>query len=474
MSRGQGPMSAGTARLGLLARIADHVDSFEDRIVQRRRGLTGSPLAALVAGAGGGPEADARLRPSYAAPSPTARGSDPEAAQPSPHGDDGDDDGGGAGVLESSECGFADVGSHLRAFLDSGGWDTCAIEQHDQGRACASRPVRRQMVSGRRGWQRVRRACGSEGVMVRGWVSEHLRGEPPAMRVRIVAIEMPTARNLSDSDEEFADRVTAALVPPEEDREGLFGVLRAESTSAASGAPAQTLLPVGALLRASLLRGSLDRRLLRECDASCELSLVSAPSQEVGGGGGSTRPIGMLSAGGRGSEASQLEWPVCGVSSALATDLRFANRANLRVRIQLLGLRHLHSTLLLESREPAARGVCLGARLSSIQGRAWADRRVREGVSRARSGDQKGALERYDAALELCPRHKEALVARGAALANVGRHAQALQDLDLALKIDPADRNAQKYKEITRRRAMEEAGVGAADAKRIRRTTSAG
>ena len=35
-------------------------------------------------------------------------------------------------------------------------------------------------------------------------------------------------------------------------------------------------------------------------------------------------------------------------------------------------------------------------------------REVRDGLSRARQGDQKAAIERYDAALELCPQHKAA------------------------------------------------------------------
>ncbi|CAJ1348290.1 unnamed protein product, partial [Effrenium voratum] len=73
-----------------------------------------------------------------------------------------------------------------------------------------------------------------------------------------------------------------------------------------------------------------------------------------------------------------------------------------------------------------------GTRLSRTQSRSWADRRVREGIGKARSGDQKAALERYEAALELCPQHKEGLVGRGAALANLGRAREALRDFDAA------------------------------------------
>ncbi|CAK9090320.1 Hypothetical protein SCF082_LOCUS42604, partial [Durusdinium trenchii] len=76
------------------------------------------------------------------------------------------------------------------------------------------------------------------------------------------------------------------------------------------------------------------------------------------------------------------------------------------------------------------------ARLSKLQSRTWADQRVREGLAKARAGDQKAAMERYDAALELCPQHKESsalrttwseegLVGRGAALANLGKAREA-------------------------------------------------
>mmetsp|Transcript_69796 Transcript_69796/g.133155 ORF Transcript_69796/g.133155 Transcript_69796/m.133155 type:complete len:146 (+) Transcript_69796:3-440(+) len=137
----------------------------------------------------------------------------------------------------------------------------------------------------------------------------------------------------------------------------------------------------------------------------------------------------------------------------------------------------MHSTLLKEESrgiDPAV--LSRGMHLSRTQSRAWADRRVREGISRARAGDQKAALERYDAALELCPRHKEGLVGRGAALVNVGRLNDALRDFDLALKLDPNDANAMKYREIARRKIRDEGIVGSSnqgdDRKRRRGATS--
>ncbi|OLP90182.1 hypothetical protein AK812_SmicGene28293 [Symbiodinium microadriaticum] len=78
---------------------------------------------------------------------------------------------------------------------------------------------------------------------------------------------------------------------------------------------------------------------------------------------------------------------------------------------------------------------------------------------------------RYDAALELCPLHKEGLVARGAALTNLGRAREALRDFDAALQIDPENANALKYREIARKRGREELAVVAEDAKRRRANT---
>merc|ERR1711904_486727 len=100
--------------------------------------------------------------------------------------------------------------------------------------------------------------------------------------------------------------------------------------------------------------------------------------------------------------------------------------------------------------------------LSDVQSKAWADRRVREGVAKARAGEQKAAIERYDAALELCPKHKDAAVARGAALVNVGRLEDALRDFDLALRLDPQDTNAMKYRDIARGRMREDTIINGA------------
>jgi cytochrome c-type biogenesis protein CcmH/NrfG len=55
-------------------------------------------------------------------------------------------------------------------------------------------------------------------------------------------------------------------------------------------------------------------------------------------------------------------------------------------------------------------------------------------------------------ALELHPRHVEGLVARGASLVNLNQIADAMRNFDLALRLDPKDVNAAKYRAIAERR----------------------
>jgi tetratricopeptide (TPR) repeat protein len=86
------------------------------------------------------------------------------------------------------------------------------------------------------------------------------------------------------------------------------------------------------------------------------------------------------------------------------------------------------------------------------QDRDWASNRVKQGVSLARGGKHKEALEIYDEALKLCPNHVDGLTARGAALANLGRLPAASAALEQALLIDPDNVNARSYLDATRRR----------------------
>eukprot|EP00927_Polykrikos_kofoidii_P061472 TRINITY_DN56303_c0_g1_i1.p1 TRINITY_DN56303_c0_g1~~TRINITY_DN56303_c0_g1_i1.p1 ORF type:complete len:600 (+),score=83.85 TRINITY_DN56303_c0_g1_i1:224-2023(+) len=388
-------------------------------------------------------------------------------------------------IAQTSRCsnGFTDVGGQLRAFLDRGAWDVCTIEQASD----------RIVVSGVAGLQRFRQACMVDGATMRGWVcgySEKLG----TLRIRLIAVELPKDDSFQLIDDRERNRPASVSSKTVESRhgrgpqraassctttdevsscwmagafhaeDGVFGVLHADDAGIDSkrggDEEESTILPMGSLVRARLVQGAgVDRRLLRACDASCMLTLV---------GPAATLQTGVLSRGfarlnvdagdegGDTSTATLTEWPVGGAAHAISGDPHFANKYCLTSRLEMLGLRRTHSTLLAEDR---GRGSpSRGMRLSSIQGRRWADKRVREGVSRARAGDQKGALERYDAALDLYPRHKEGLVARGAALTNVGRLKEALRDFDMALKLDPGDANAAKYREIARKRAREESG----------------
>jgi len=76
---------------------------------------------------------------------------------------------------------------------------------------------------------------------------------------------------------------------------------------------------------------------------------------------------------------------------------------------------------------------------------AWATESVRRGVSHAKGGDYATALKCYEQALELDAHHKDAYVARGAALANQHRFRDAAADFERALEIDSSDENAKKY-----------------------------
>lgn len=141
---------------------------------------------------------------------------------------------------------------------------------------------------------------------------------------------------------------------------------------------------------------------------------------------------------------------------------QFANAHDFERRVLVLRLQRLHSTLLAGSvrGEQGQLGPSLGAQESTRQSRLWADRRVREGVACSREGANKLAIQQYDAALELWPEHKEALVCRGAALVNEGRLLDALRDLDMALRLVPGDENATKYRDVARRRLK---GMGVSD-----------
>eukprot|EP00442_Polarella_glacialis_P045827 CAMPEP_0115081858 /NCGR_PEP_ID=MMETSP0227-20121206/19536_1 /TAXON_ID=89957 /ORGANISM="Polarella glacialis, Strain CCMP 1383" /LENGTH=624 /DNA_ID=CAMNT_0002469797 /DNA_START=77 /DNA_END=1947 /DNA_ORIENTATION=+ len=418
-----------------------------------------------------------RSRPRRAAAAPAdlraGRRSSPTAPSRSPPSGDSDSVGNG-------QEGYADLTCHLRGFLECGGWSTCSIEHYGpSGSSMAAAP--RSLYGSERvafgrpaAWQRLRVACAQQGATARGWVCGHVkRHNSMAALVRLVAIELGPDRAAEDEVQQGSNIAMQLgegplpLQPPTED-DGLLGVLSMEDEApheahATQAQDSELLLPpLGTLLRVRFIRSAAtERRAVRDAGASCCVSLVADRNSSE------DRMPGLLSGGQSGVDISS-EWPEVGACAALTRDPSHASIAAASrcakgfgavSRAKFHGLRKLHA-MLLESRRtvgcPTSARESLGMSLSRTQGKAWADRRVREGVAHARKGDQKGAVERYDAALELCPHHKEGLVGRGAALTNLGRAKEALRNFDLALRLDPEDANALKYREIARKRLLQD------------------
>ncbi|KAG8467258.1 hypothetical protein KFE25_000574 [Diacronema lutheri] len=87
--------------------------------------------------------------------------------------------------------------------------------------------------------------------------------------------------------------------------------------------------------------------------------------------------------------------------------------------------------------------------LRNGQNAAWAEESVRYGIARAKEGRYTEALEAYGKALDLCPRHVDALVGRGAALANLNRLKEAVAEFESAVQLDPEHPNARAYRDTT-------------------------
>ena len=65
-----------------------------------------------------------------------------------------------------------------------------------------------------------------------------------------------------------------------------------------------------------------------------------------------------------------------------------------------------------------------------------------KGVSLFKLGDYTGAIECYDRALAINPKHENALYNKGLALYKLGNDTGTLTYLDKALAIDPKDKDA--------------------------------
>ena len=114
------------------------------------------------------------------------------------------------------------------------------------------------------------------------------------------------------------------------------------------------------------------------------------------------------------------------------------------------------------TRELHAAAAAQAQHLRVASDSAWAAEAVRRGVAHARSGDHAAALRCYDRALELVPLCVDALVAKGAALASLGRLQEGKNACSAALQADPSHSNAAAYLASIRRKLAEEAPASAA------------
>ncbi|KAJ8327949.1 hypothetical protein QVD99_006318 [Batrachochytrium dendrobatidis] len=83
--------------------------------------------------------------------------------------------------------------------------------------------------------------------------------------------------------------------------------------------------------------------------------------------------------------------------------------------------------------------------LRDLQNKDWAISCANDGIAAARKGNDSSAMRKYNAALDMDPKCVDALVARGAMLANQGRLDRALVDLKHAVLLNPRHENASRY-----------------------------
>jgi len=70
---------------------------------------------------------------------------------------------------------------------------------------------------------------------------------------------------------------------------------------------------------------------------------------------------------------------------------------------------------------------------------------VKKGVAYSTQGRYREAIDCYEEALKLDDKNIDAMVARGAALANMEKFDKAIRQLEHALRFDPHHKNAKKY-----------------------------
>merc|ERR1719310_222484 len=110
---------------------------------------------------------------------------------------------------------------------------------------------------------------------------------------------------------------------------------------------------------------------MRNAQASCALSLLRADPG---------RNVGVLARGRSGTKVES-EW----LSLAIAADPKFANPYSLAAAVGVHNLHRLHATFGPPHPGPSpSEGLGRGMAITRVQSRAWADKRVREGIARAR------------------------------------------------------------------------------------------
>lgn len=83
--------------------------------------------------------------------------------------------------------------------------------------------------------------------------------------------------------------------------------------------------------------------------------------------------------------------------------------------------------------------------LRQQQASKWAYSNVADGIDHFKAGRHSEAFQCLNKALNIDPKNVEGLVARGALYANSGNFQKAIEDFEMALKLNPSHANARKY-----------------------------